>query len=156
MNTANQSQKSQTQKSQTQTSQTQTSATPYELIGGAAAVQRLVNAFYDEMETSPEATTLRAMHAVDLMPMRHTLFEFLSGWLGGPRTYFERSNARCLMSAHADLAIEPDAANQWLRCMRRALRQIDISGETLAFMDNAFTRVCNAMVNRPSRLGHHN
>jgi hypothetical protein len=32
--------------------------------------------------------------------------------------------------------------------MRRALQQLDIADDTRAFIDNAFTRVGNAMVNR--------
>jgi hemoglobin len=123
-------------------------ATPYEQLGGEAGIRRLVQVFYDDMEASPEATALRSMHAADLGPMRQTLFEFLSGWLGGPRTYFEHTNAKCMMSAHASLPISSREAEQWLRCMRRALQQMNIGQETRAFIDNAFTRVCNAMVNR--------
>lgn len=123
-------------------------ATPYEQLGGAAGVRQLVNAFYDDMDTSPDAAALRAMHAPDLSPMRQTLFEFLSGWLGGPRTYFERTNAKCMMSAHAGIPISQRETDQWLTCMRRALRQLDITDDARAFIDNAFTRVGNAMVNR--------
>lgn len=122
--------------------------TPYEQIGGAAAVRRLVTDFYDAMESLPEAATLRRMHAADLNPMRETLFEFLCGWLGGPRTYFERSNAKCLMSAHAGFAIDRAAADQWLMCMRLALDKLDAPQPTREFVGSAFTRVCAAMVNR--------
>ncbi len=123
-------------------------ATPYEQIGGAAAVRRLVTDFYDEMESHPAATQLRRMHAADLNPMRDTLFEFLCGWLGGPRTYFERTNAKCLMSAHAGFAIDKSVADQWLLCMRHALDKLDAPPESRQFIDAAFTRVCAAMINR--------
>lgn len=123
-------------------------ATPYEQLGGAAGVRQLVHAFYDDMDTTPAAAALRSMHGADLGPMRQILFEFLSGWLGGPRTYFERQNAKCLMSAHTGLPIGKQEADQWLGCMRRALQQLAIKNDTRAFIDNAFTRVCAAMVNR--------
>ena len=41
------------------------------------------------------------MHAPDLAPMRQKLFEFMSGWLGGPNLYFARSDRKCMVSAHA-------------------------------------------------------
>lgn len=129
-------------------SETVERATPYEQLGGETGVRQLVQAFYDEMDAAPEAAALRSMHAPDLEPMRQILFEFLSGWLGGPRTYFERMNAKCMMSAHAGLPISQREADQWLGCMRRALQKLDIENDTRAFIDNAFTRVCNAMVNR--------
>lgn len=130
------------------------SSTYYEQLGGEAGIRRLVTAFYDDMDSSPEATDLRAMHARDLGPMRHTLFEFLSGWLGGPRTYWERTNAKCMMSAHASMPISQREADQWLACMRKALAQLDTREETRTFIDNAFTKVCTAMVNRPAHTAH--
>lgn len=130
------------------TTETVERSTPYEQLGGETGVRQLVQAFYDDMEASPEASALRNMHAPNLGPMRQTLFEFLSGWLGGPRTYFERTNAKCMMSAHAGLPITQNEADQWMRCMRRALQQLNVAPDARAFVDNAFTRVCNAMVNR--------
>lgn len=129
-------------------SSTVSQATPYEQIGGAAAVRQLVTDFYDDMEALPAVTALRRMHAADLNPMRETLFEFLCGWLGGPRTYFERTNAKCLMSAHTGFAIDRNTADQWLLCMRRALHKLDAPPATRDYIDTAFTRVCAAMVNR--------
>ena len=46
--------------------------TPYELMGGEAGVRRLVDRFYDLMDTAPEAATIRALHA--RMRMRHMPF----------------------------------------------------------------------------------
>jgi hemoglobin len=80
--------------------------------------------------------------------MRETLFEFLCGWLGGPRIYFERANAKCLMSAHTGFAIDRSVADQWLLCMRRALNKLDAPEATREYIGAAFTRVCAAMVNR--------
>ncbi len=122
--------------------------TPYEQIGGAAAVRQLVTDFYDRMESLPSATQLRHMHAADLNPVRETLYEFLCGWLGGPRTYFERPAAKCLMSVHAGFVIDQAAADQWLLCMRHALDKLDAPQAARDFIDAAFTRVCTAMVNR--------
>ncbi|MFD1693471.1 hypothetical protein ACFSHR_24470 [Azotobacter chroococcum] len=50
-------------------------------------MRRLCNAFYDNMERLPEAETIRRMHGADTGPVREKLFEYLSGWLGGPKLY---------------------------------------------------------------------
>ena len=122
----------------------------YEQLGGAAGIRQLVNDFYDDMEQAGDATELRRMHAADLSAMRQTLFEFLSGWLGGPRVYWERTNAKCMMSAHAGMPISSLEAEQWLRCMRRALDKLPADSAACDFIHHAFTKVCQAMINRPS------
>lgn len=122
----------------------------YDRLGQADGVRQLVNQFYDEMDRAADLVELRRMHAADLGPMRHTLFEFLSGWLGGPRTYWDRANAKCMMSAHADLAIHALAAEQWITCMQRALNTLDAESSDRDYVLNAFTQVCRAMVNRTS------
>ncbi len=90
--------------------------TPYDMIGGDAGVRRLVDRFYDIMDTDPAVSGIRAMHAADLGPMRRSLSDFLSGWLGGPRLY-----NKCVMSAHGRLSIGENERDQWLACMRQAL-----------------------------------
>ena len=45
----------------------------FERIGGAVVIDRLVEAFYRRMDTLPEATTIRAMHAPDLGSVKSVL-----------------------------------------------------------------------------------
>ena len=66
--------------------------TPYALIGGEPAVRALVARFYQLMDQLPEAQGVRNMHAEDLAGSAEKLFLFLSGWLGGPNLYVERSS----------------------------------------------------------------
>jgi len=120
----------------------------YDRLGQADGIRQLVNDFYDEMDGATDLVELRRMHAPDLSLMRETLFLFLSGWLGGPRTYWERGNAKCMMSAHAGLAIYAHQAEQWITCMRRALDKLDADQQDRDFVLNAFTQVCRAMVNK--------
>jgi hemoglobin len=120
----------------------------YELLGNSAGIHQLVNHFYDEMDSATDLRELRAMHATDLAHMRATLTEFLIGWLGGPRTYWERANAKCMMSAHAPIPISRCAAMQWVTCMQRAMRKLSIDDAVRNALDHAFTKVCTAMVNR--------
>ena len=48
---------------------------------------KLVDEFYTNMDTLPEARTIRNMHPQDLAESRKKLTYFLSGWLGGPRLF---------------------------------------------------------------------
>ena len=61
--------------------------TPYERIGGAVVVDRLVEIFYHRMDTLPEAKQIRDMHGTNLGPIKHILKRYLSEWLGGPKLY---------------------------------------------------------------------
>ena len=70
----------------------QEAQTPYQLLG-EEGIRALCNAFYDIMDTLPEAAGVRAMHARDLAPMKEKLAEYLIGWMGGPPLYAD-STAR--------------------------------------------------------------
>jgi hemoglobin len=122
--------------------------TPYEAIGGEAAVWRIVDRFYDIMDSDPEAASIRAMHARDLSPMRERLFEFLSGWLGGPPLYFQRPGHNCVVSAHRPFAIGEDERDQWLACMHRALAESGVTEEMRTLLDAPFQRIANALRTR--------
>jgi hemoglobin len=122
--------------------------TPYEMIGGEAAVRRLVDRFYDIMDSAREPRDLRRMHATDLAPMRQLLFEFLSGWLGGPALYFQRPEHRCIRSAHHGLSIGEAERNQWMTCMRRAMEDCDVTPEVRAMIEGPLARMCESFRNR--------
>ena len=55
---------------------------PYERLGGEQAVRKLVDRFYDLMDSLPEARHMRNLHPEDLAGSRDKLYKFLSGWLG--------------------------------------------------------------------------
>ncbi len=44
---------------------------PYQLLGGAAGVRALCEAFYAIMDTQPEAADIRRMHGRVLEPIRN-------------------------------------------------------------------------------------
>jgi hemoglobin len=122
--------------------------TPYDLIGGEPAVRRLVERFYYLMDTRPEAAELRAMHARDLGPMTEKLGDFMMGWLGGPRIYFERSDAGCITEAHVPYAIDAAARDQWLACMYQALDDTGVPCEVQALVRQPLARVAEFLKNR--------
>ena len=121
--------------------------TPYEQMGGEATVRRLADRFYEILDTDPGAARIRAMHGRDLAPIRQLLFEFLSGWLGGPPLYFKRPEHRCIMSAHRPYAIGDVERDEWMICMRRAMDECGLPADMRAVMDRGFLRLANLMRN---------
>ena len=93
----------------------------YERIGGDAAVRALVDRFYDVMDSDPNVQALRAMHAKSLRVSRDKLYQFLSGWMGGPPLYAEKYGHPRLRMRHMPFAIDRSMAQQWMQCMHQAL-----------------------------------
>ena len=123
------------------------SNTPYEGLGGADAVRRLVDRFYDLMDELPETHGLRQLHPTDLTGSRQSLFEFLSGWFGGPPLYIEKKGHPRLRMRHMPFAIGPAERDQWMLCMRTALDE-QVGDEALhQGVLNAFVQMADHMVN---------
>ena len=95
--------------------------TPYERLGGEQGVRRLVDRFYDLMDTLPEAKIIRDLHPKELTGSRDKLFKFLSGWLGGPPLYMQEYGHPRLRARHLPFAIGSAERDAWLLCMERAL-----------------------------------
>lgn len=108
-------------------------ATPYEELGGEPVLRRLVDTFYDHINT--DAPGLRAMHPADDSNSRRNLFEFLSGWMGGPQLYTERKGQPRLRMRHLSFSIGGEEAAEWLRCMRRALDDVAVPSPLLQYLD---------------------
>lgn len=78
-------------------------ATNFTRIGGAGAVDRLVEAFYARMDTLPEAATIRAMHGSDLNATKDVLKRYLGEWMGGPKLF---RRARSSAVTHAPYPLQ--------------------------------------------------
>lgn len=94
---------------------------PFELLGGLDGVRTLVERFYDLMDTSPEAADIRRLHAPSLKRSREKLYEYLTGWTGGPPLYESKYGHPRLRGRHMPFAIGARERDQWLWCMDRAL-----------------------------------
>lgn len=110
----------------------------YDLIGGEGALRKLVDRFYDLMDTAPEAQGLRALHPPDLQRSRDKLFMFLSGWLGGPPLYVERYGHPKLRARHLPFPIGTSERDQWLGCMYRALDEQNLDPALAEYLKNAW------------------
>lgn len=101
----------------------------YQTAGGEAGIRRLVDDFYEQMDTLPEAKVIRAMHPADLTVSRDKLARFLCGWLGGPKLFQEKYGSIIIPKAHAHLPIGRAERDAWLQCMYEALLRQPYSPE---------------------------
>jgi hemoglobin len=94
--------------------------TPYDRIGGEAGVRRLTRRFYALMDTLPEAAACRAIHPPSLAGSEAKLFDYLTGWLGGPPIYVEKHGPPMLRRRHLHAPIAGPEIAGWLLCFRQA------------------------------------
>lgn len=121
--------------------------TPYARLGGEPAVRRIVDRFYALMDELPEAYTVRQIHPEDLSGARQSLFEFLSGWFGGPPLFAQRHGHPRLRMRHAPYRIGPTERNEWMLCMRQALDEEVTDPALRAGLIKAFEDMATHMVN---------
>lgn len=125
--------------------------TPYEALGGAEAIHRLVDRFYALMDELPEAWSARRIHPESLAGANQSLFEFLSGWFGGPSLYIQRHGHPRLRMRHLPYAIGPTERDEWLLCMRTALEEQVADATLREGLLQAFTQMADHMVNTDGR-----
>ena len=124
------------------------SRTPYELVGGDAKVRELVDRFYDLMDFEPAYRTLRAVHGNTLESAREKLYQFLSGWLGGPPLYTDKYGHPMLRARHLPFAIGDVERDQWMACMRQAMEETHVPQELRGPLGDAFQKTADWMRNR--------
>lgn len=127
---------------------TTSTKTPFELLGGAQGVRRLVERFYQLMDTLPEAARIRALHPADLAGSTDKLYKFLSGWLGGPALYVQEFGHPMLRARHLPFPIEAADRDAWLLCMARALDEVELDPLARMQLDQAFYKTADHMRNR--------
>jgi hemoglobin len=120
--------------------------TPYAAVGGGDGVRRLVEAFYDRIDA--ESPNLRAMLPRDDSGSRQKLFEYLSGWLGGPNLYVEKRGHPRLRMRHFPFPIGELEAAEWMRCMRLAFDDAAVPEPARSFFNSRLEPLAMHMVNR--------
>lgn len=123
--------------------------TPYEMLG-ADGVRKLADAFYEVMDSLPQAAEIRAMHAANLDDIKRKLAAYLTGWMGGPPVYLALTGTVCLTEPHAAYHIGPKQRDQWLLCMDQALDRIGASDELKAMLKDPLFRVADTVRNQDS------
>ncbi len=111
----------------------------YQRLGGAPKLKELVNRFCQLVDVLPEAYAIRRLHGHDLLGSRERLFDFLSGWLGGPRRYVHNGGRPVRRSGSMGIgALERD---QWLLCIGGALDAVVADAPLRAELYRALTRL---------------
>lgn len=126
----------------------QPTMTSYERIGGDTVIRALVDRFYELMDELPEAYATRKLHPADLTESANKLFDFLSGWLGGPQRYVEKHGHPMLRRRHMPYAIGPEERDQWLMCMQMALEETVTDASLRKTLYTQFTQLGEHMRNQ--------
>lgn len=101
-----------------------TETTLFAELGGEAVLRRLVDRFYDLMDELPEAYVIRKLHQADLASARQKLFEYFSGWLGGPPLFETKYGYPRMRARHMPFAIGTAERDAWLLCMAQAFDEV--------------------------------
>jgi len=109
-------------------------------------VRRLVEKFYDIIEA--ESPRLRAMLPSNTSGSREKLYEYLSGWLGGPPLYTDKRGRPRLRARHLPFSIGDAEAEEWLRCMGKALADVEVPGNLEGFLISKLTPLAHHMENQ--------
>ena len=98
--------------------------TPYEKIGGERAVRAICKRLYQLMDQLPEAKACRDVHPPSLRRAEEKLFEFVSGWLGGPQLYRRKYGHPRLRQRHFVAPIGNEETSGWLGCFHQAWNEV--------------------------------
>jgi hemoglobin len=120
--------------------------TVYELAGGSAFFEALVDRFYKGVALDPVLLPLYP-HPEDLAPARRRLTLFLIQYWGGPTTYDEERGHPRLRMRHAPFVIGPVERDRWLIHMRAAIEVMDPPVEVRTALLDYFAMAAEAMRN---------
>lgn len=120
----------------------------YDLIGGEIGLRKLVERFYDLIDSSPEAAQIRVLHPKSLKQSREKFFMFLSGWSGGPALYIEKYGHPRLRMRHVPFSIGELERDQWLWCMNKSLDEMQLDAPVLEHLKARFADAADFLRNR--------
>ena len=124
----------------------------YDLLGGEPEatnqIRKIVEAFYDVMDSDEKTKTIRLMHPEDLTSSREKLFMFLSGWTGGPQLYIERYGHPFLRRRHLPFKIGEEERDQWIYCMTKGMLNLKMEEEKIKALLNALYPITDFMRNQ--------
>jgi hemoglobin len=122
--------------------------TPFQRIGGQPIVDRIIDAFYDRMESLPEAQIIRRLHPEDLGDTRVVLKKYLGEWLGGPPAYSQERGHPRLRARHLPFSIGDEERDAWMLCMRGAMDEVVSDAVAREWILGKLEKVADWMRNR--------
>ncbi len=125
---------------------------PYQIFK-ENGLRELVENFYSVMETDPQAKDCLDVHElVDGKVEDHVkekLFDFLSGWMGGPQLFMKKHGHPRMRARHMHVKISEKEKEQWLYCMEKALSKssVKIKKKHKKIMYDSFTALAMRIQN---------
>ena len=119
--------------------------TPYDIIGGAETLSRLVDTFYDLVKQNPD---IGPLFPDDLSDVKERQYQFLTQFLGGPPLYTERHGHPMLRARHLRFPIGVKQAEAWLNCMQQAMDKTGLEGEIRQQIFDRLRLTAHHMVNQ--------
>lgn len=117
----------------------------YEQFGGEETFAKLTKLFYLGVAQDP---ILKPMYPEeDLGPAERRLKLFLQQYWGGPDTYQQERGHPRLRMRHYEFKINPAARDAWLKHMRAAVDQLELSPIDDAELWDYLERAAHAMLN---------
>ena len=121
--------------------------TAYERIG-ETGVRAFTHRFYQLMDSLPEAAACRAIHPPSLANSEQKLYEYLTGWLGGPPLFTDKYGPPMLRRRHLHVAIAGPEIDGWLACFRQAWAETIDDAEVTALIAPQIEKLAQHMRNR--------
>ena len=109
---------------------------------GSEKLRCLVNTFYDLI--FKESTISHLFKAGD-ESIRQKQFLFLTQFLGGPQLYSEKYGHPKMKMRHLPHSIGGSEKDEWLRCMKIAIEQMDFDDDLKVALYNCFPKVAEHM-----------
>lgn len=128
--------------------QSQQPTNAYDMIGGDEVIQAISKDFYQYMATEPKVKPLRDIHPDDLAMSEQKLYEFLSGWLGGPQLFQQKYGHPALRARHMPFAVDEQMRDQWLECMKYSLTKNIERDDHLQAIFEAISQLADHMRNQ--------
>ncbi|MBK9122886.1 MAG: globin [Chloroflexi bacterium] len=119
--------------------------TIYELAGGDAAFEALVERFYAYVE---QDAALRPMFPDDLEPGKRYQYLFLTQFFGGPARYGDERGHPRLRMRHYPFPIDSEAQKRWLKHMLQAIDDVGIPEPARTSMREYFENGSRFLINR--------
>lgn len=111
---------------------------------GPERLHNLVDKFYDIVFFDSEIAFL---FKTDKSRIRDKQYRFLTQFLGGPQLYTEKYGVPKMRARHLPHPIGQAEKDEWLRCMRRAINEMNFEDDLGEVLYSCFPPVAEHMVN---------